>query len=907
MVLVAAQALGIDTSPAAAAGPTPTPATQVTPVKPPDRLFGRAGATEPSLSGATSPPTAASGFIDSTVIDGLTRPVAVRFAADGSVFVAEKSGIIKRFPSLGDPSFDVVADLRSEVHDYWDRGLLGFTLDPDYPASPYAYVLYAFDAPIGGNPPTYGDACPTPPGGNTDGCIVSGRLSRLTISGAGSTEKVLINDWCQQFPSHSIGDLLFGADGKLYASGGEGASFINVDFGQFGGTGTPTPPTPPTPINPCGDPPAGTGGVESPPSAEGGALRSQSLRRAPGTPVGLDGSIIRVDPATGAAAADNPGIGDGTANARRIVGYGLRNPFRFAIRPGTNELWIGNVGWNNWESIDRIADPLASTISNFGWPCFEGPDPEASYQAAGLGQCESLSSSDVVGPYFTYNHASAVVPGESCPVENGSSISGLAFYPGGSYSSEFDGALFFADHTRNCIWAMLQGADGLPDPGNIQTFVTAAANPVDLEIGPGGDLFYVDHEGGAVHRITTESASAPTARIAATPSGGAAPLTVHFDGTGSSAPDAGTLSYSWDLDGDGTFGDSTSATPSMTYASSGSVTVGLQVTDSLTGLSGSTTKVIAVGSVPPTVTIDSPASSLTWAVGDRISFQGHATDSGGHAIPASGLSWSLVIHHCPSACHTHLVQTFDGVASGSFTAPDHEYPSSLVLSLTATALDGSQATRSITLQPKTVALTFATDPPGLTLTVGTKPPTATPFTVTEIKGSAVTVNASQSQTLGGTEYDYDSWSDGGVQNHTIVATSSATYTATYVFTSTYHALGATRLVDSRTGLGISSKLTAGVARTFQVTGHGGVPSNAVAVTGNLTMTGETASGLLFVGPVPTAHPTSWTLDVPHGQTLSGDVTVRLAVSGKPGSLSVTYSAPAGATAHVIFFVTGYYG
>jgi len=124
--------------------------------------------------------------------------------------------------------------------------------------------------------------------------------------------------------------------------------------------------------------------------------------------------------------------------------------------------------------------------------------------------------------------------------------------------------------------------------------------------------------------------------------------------------------------------------------------------------------------------------------------------------------------------------------------------------------------------------------------------------------------------------------------------------------STYHALGATRLVDSRIGLGVSSKLKAGVARTFQVTGHGGVPSDAVAVTGNLTMTGETASGLLFVGPVPTSHPSSWTLDVPHGQTLSGDVTVPLAASGKPGSLSVTYTGPTGATANVIFFVTGYY-
>ena len=50
------------------------------------------------------------------------------------------------------------------------------------------------------------------------------------------TEQVLINDWCQQYPSHSIGTLLFGRDGYLYVSSGDGASFNNVDYGQYGAT-----------------------------------------------------------------------------------------------------------------------------------------------------------------------------------------------------------------------------------------------------------------------------------------------------------------------------------------------------------------------------------------------------------------------------------------------------------------------------------------------------------------------------------------------------------------------------------------------------------------------------------------------------------------------------------------------
>ena len=59
------------------------------------------------------------------------------------------------------------------------------------------------------------------------------------------------------------------------------------------------------------------------------------------------------------------------ANARRIIAHGLRNPFRMTIRPGTNEVWVGDVGWNTWEEINRIADPLG-TVENFGWPCYEG-------------------------------------------------------------------------------------------------------------------------------------------------------------------------------------------------------------------------------------------------------------------------------------------------------------------------------------------------------------------------------------------------------------------------------------------------------------------------------------------------------------------------------------------------------
>src|SRR5919202_2841238 len=241
------------------------------------------------------------GFQDSVVFNGLNDPTNVEFSKDGRVFVAEKSGLIKVFDNLSDTTPTTFADLRTKVHNFWDRGLLGLALDPNFPTNPYIYVLYAYDAPIGGTAPTWNDACPTPPGATTDGCMVSARVSRLTASGNTMTgsEQVLIWDWCQQFPSHSIGTLLFGRDGKLYVGGGDGASFNNVDYGQYGNTYAGDK------ANPCGDPPSPAGTALSPPGAEGGALRSQSVRRTDG-PAPLDGSILRIDPATGAGVPGNP-------------------------------------------------------------------------------------------------------------------------------------------------------------------------------------------------------------------------------------------------------------------------------------------------------------------------------------------------------------------------------------------------------------------------------------------------------------------------------------------------------------------------------------------------------------------------------------------------------------------------
>jgi glucose/arabinose dehydrogenase len=714
------------------------------------------------------------GFQETVAFSGLSQPTSVRFSPDGRVFVAEKSGLIKVFDGLGDTTPTTFADLRTKVHNFWDRGLLGLALDPQFPAKPFVYVLYTYDAAIGGTAPRWGvagqtnDACPTPPGPTSDGCVVSGRLSRLeAIGDTAGPEQVLVEDWCQQFPSHSIGDLQFGADGALYVSGGEGASFEYDDYGQSG-----------TPKNPCGDPPAGVAGNETPPTAEGGSLRSQDIRTT-GDPTGLSGSILRLDPDTGEALSDNPNASASDAKARRIIAYGLRNPFRFTIRPGTNEPWIGDVGSGTWEEINRIPKP-PGWLENFGWPCYEGAPRAGGYDSLDLNLCESLYSSGAVrSPFFAYRHTDRLF-GEDVCEPGSSSISGLAFTPPGStWPAEFDGALFFADYSRDCIWVMERNGGTLPSPARIRPFRAPASAVVGLQFGPDGDLYYPDLNNGRIRKIHyTAGNQTPRAVISATPTNGSTPLHVDFSAASSSDPDAGdTLTYDWDLDGDGQYDDATGTTADFTYDTEGSYLAGVKVTDDH-GASAIDAVAISAGNTPPTATILSPSTGLTWQVGDTINFSGSATDDQDGTLGPAAFSWTITLQHCPSNCHPHTVTSVAGAASGSFVTPDHEYPSYLELELTATDSGGLTDTRTVRLDPKTVVLSFSSTPTGLTLSLnGTN--ATTPFNKTVIQNSVNGLTAPTPQTLASSTYDFSSWSDGGARVHSITATGNRSLSATY--------------------------------------------------------------------------------------------------------------------------------
>lgn len=87
------------------------------------------------------------GFTDTAVITGRNQPTSVTFAPNGQVLVTEKGGKIYSYASLSDTSPTLVADLSTQVDNYWDRGLLGLAVPPSYPTDNHLYVLYTPTTP----------------------------------------------------------------------------------------------------------------------------------------------------------------------------------------------------------------------------------------------------------------------------------------------------------------------------------------------------------------------------------------------------------------------------------------------------------------------------------------------------------------------------------------------------------------------------------------------------------------------------------------------------------------------------------------------------------------------------------------------------------------------------------------
>jgi|GEM_PF-1975065 len=463
------------------------------------------------------------------------------------------------------------------------------------------------------------------------------------------------------------------------------------------------------------------------------------------------GKILRLNP-DGTIPADNPFYGQTTGIQRAIWAYGLRNPFTFAVDSGTGRIFVNDVGNATWEEVNQLARG-----ANYGWPTCEGP------QNTGLGTCNN--------PAFTYPlHA------YSHPV--GTAIVGGTFYRASQFPSQYFGAYFFGDYSADWI-KYLDPANQVPGINNPATsFNNALSSVVDLKVGPDGALYAPSIAQNNVRKIEfiTTGNRAPTAVASATPSFGAASLTVSFNASASSDPDLDPLSYSWN------FGDGTSAgsgvTVSHTYSTPGPYNATLTVNDGRGGVDSVVVQ-ISVGAAPQG-TIITPASGAFYNAGDTISYSGSGTDAEDGVLAASRFSWTVVFHHDD---HTHpFLGPINGVTSGSFQIPQTGESSANTwyrIHLTVTDSTGLTHTSSRYISPNTLSVTLNTNFPGLSLTLDGQPANA-PINFTGVAGFIRSIGAPSPQTVNGRQYEFVSWSDGGAQTHNITTPGvNTTYTAEF--------------------------------------------------------------------------------------------------------------------------------
>ena len=283
---------------------------------------------------------------------------------------------------------------------------------------------------------------------------------------------------------------------------------------------------------------------------------------------------------------------------------------------------------------------------------------------------------------------------------------------------------------------------------------------VDLILAPDGNVAFPDFgtgepgTGSIKEIVYAPSAGAPHAVATATPVAGGKPLNVALSAAGSTDPEGQALTYSWD------FGDSTTGTgvsPNHIYTDPGSYHAVVTVEDP-DGHTDDASVDVEVFDSPPTPSIDSPADESTYHDGDTISLSGSATDAQDGALAASGLSWTVILHH---GAHTHFVGTFNGTAHPSFVARrDHDTDSFYEVRLRATDSDAEWRQTTIQLRPQGVPFEIQSSPTGAPLSYAGRAVTA-PFSTLSAIGLDTSISAAARFTKNGGIYHFDSWADGG--------------------------------------------------------------------------------------------------------------------------------------------------
>jgi uncharacterized repeat protein (TIGR03806 family) len=366
----------------------------------------------PSKSSSTAGSTIALQRVFSGV--SLSQPLAMLQAPgdDTRWFVLEKTGAVRVFAN--DPNVTTASTFISlNVNFTSEGGLLGMAFHPDWAMNHQAFLSF------------------------TEGSPMVSTIARFTSTDGGATlnastrsDVIHLN---QPYDNHDGGNVAFGPDGNLY-----------IGFGD-GGSG--------------GDP---QGHGQDTTDLLGALLR-----------INVDGAAPYTIPAgnpfasNGVTCGPDPDVSAGSC--KEIYAWGVRNPWRWSFDSSTGELWVGDVGQNLYEEIDRV-----QLGGNYGWNCREGLHPYTGTCPAG-----------VVDPVVEYDHS------------EGNSVTGGYVYRGSALPA-LAGVYLFADYGSGRIWRLVDnGSGGYTKQELLDTNYGIAS----FGQGNDGELYVVDINGGGLYEI----------------------------------------------------------------------------------------------------------------------------------------------------------------------------------------------------------------------------------------------------------------------------------------------------------------------------------------------------------------------------------------------------------------------
>jgi putative heme-binding domain-containing protein len=344
-------------------------------------------------------------------------------------FVGEHAGVLYSFADTPDARAELFCDLRKEIQTLkllpeagGIEAVYGLAFHPDFARNRQCFVCYTVNGKKGQH-------------NLKDGT----RVSRFTVTKADppridpASEEIVLT-FLQG--GHNGGDIHFGPDGMLYISTGDAGS-----------------PNPPDPFN--------TG---------------QDISD-------LLSSILRIDvdrkdkDLNYAVPKDNPFVGRKGARPE-VWAYGFRNPWRMSFDRQTGDLFVGDVGWELWESVHRVEKG-----GNYGWSAMEGPQPVKPHK---------------VGPTPIRPALIELPHTIACSVTGGYVYRGKKF-------PELRGAYLFGDWETRRLWAARFEGDRTREmPEITRPSVRIVAFGEDRD----GELYFLDYDGGTVHTLARNDGAA---------------------------------------------------------------------------------------------------------------------------------------------------------------------------------------------------------------------------------------------------------------------------------------------------------------------------------------------------------------------------------------------------------------